>query len=140
MLSKRAGSRWYAGTDVYDDETGEDHSSAADRTRREERAAFVVVRAGAQGFCGAFNSNIIKAAQGFIDARRALGQNVDVEPIGRKARDTFRKRYPTAVYEKKEEHYDNDLGTLRDRAVIVPLPIEVTGDHPTHVARNAAVR
>jgi F-type H+-transporting ATPase subunit gamma len=43
----------------------------------------------------------------------------------------FRKRYPVANYEKKEEHYDNDLAThfevIRHRAA----PIEVTGDHPT---------
>jgi F-type H+-transporting ATPase subunit gamma len=56
---------------------------------------------------------------------------VDIEPVGRKARDMFRRRYPAAVYEKKEEHYDNELSThfetLRHRAE----PIEVTGDHPT---------
>jgi F-type H+-transporting ATPase subunit gamma len=98
---------------------------------REEKNVLVIVVAGDKGFAGAFNSNIVKAAQGFIDARRAKGQNVDVEPVGRKARDTFRKRYPTAVYEKKEEHYDNDLAThyetIRHRA----QTIEVTGDHPT---------
>jgi F-type H+-transporting ATPase subunit gamma len=98
---------------------------------REEKNVLVIVVAGDKGFAGAFNSNIIKAAQGFIDTRRAKGQNVDVEPVGRKARDTFRKRFPTAVYEKKEEHYDNDLAThfetIRHRA----QPIEITGDHPT---------
>jgi F-type H+-transporting ATPase subunit gamma len=98
---------------------------------REEKNVLVIVVAGDKGFAGAFNSNIVKAAQGFINTRRAAGQNVDVEPVGRKARDTFRKRYPAAVYEKKEEHYDNDLAThfetIRHRA----QPIEVTGDHPT---------
>jgi F-type H+-transporting ATPase subunit gamma len=98
---------------------------------REEKNVLVIVVAGDKGFAGAFNSNIVKAAQGFINGRRALGQNVDVEPVGRKARDTFRKRYPAAVYEKREEHYDNDLAThyetIRHRA----QPIELTGDHPT---------
>jgi F-type H+-transporting ATPase subunit gamma len=98
---------------------------------REEKNVLVVVVAGDKGFAGAFNSNIVKAAQGFIDSRRAAGQNVDIEPVGRKARDTFRKRYPAAVYEKTEEHYDNDLAThfetIRHRAE----PIEITGDHPT---------
>src|ERR1700723_615442 len=75
---------------------------------REEKNVLVVVIAGDKGFAGAFNSNIGKAAQRFVDERRAVGQTVDVEPVGRKARDTFRKRYPAAVYEKKEEHYDND--------------------------------
>src|ERR1700712_3940253 len=98
---------------------------------REEKNVLVIVVAGDKGFAGAFNSNIVKAAQSFINGRRAQGQNVDIEPVGRKARDTFRKRYPAAVYEKKEEHYDNDLAThfetIRHRA----QPIEVTGDHPT---------
>jgi F-type H+-transporting ATPase subunit gamma len=98
---------------------------------REEKNVLVIVVAGDKGFAGAFNSNIVKAAQGFIDSRRARGQNVDVEPVGRKARDTFRKRYPAAVYEKREEHYDNDLAThfetIRHRA----QPIEIAGDHPT---------
>ncbi len=98
---------------------------------REEKNVLVIVVAGDKGFAGAFNSNIAKAAQGFINGSHAAGQNVDIEPVGRKARDTFRKRYPAAVYEKKEEHYDNDLAThfeiIRHRA----QPIEVTGDHPT---------
>src|SRR6202453_4402999 len=116
-------------TDLYDETTGEIVHPLL--IEREEKNVLVIVVAGDKGFAGAFNSNIIKAAQGFIDARRAQGQNVDVEPIGRKARDIFRKRYPAAVYEKKEEHYDNDLSThfetLRHRAA----PIEETGDHPT---------
>ena len=104
---------------------------------REEKNVLVVVVAGDKGFAGAFNSNIVKAAQGFINSRRAQGQNVDVEPVGRKARDMFRKRYPAAVYEKKEEHYDNDLAThfevIRHRA----QPIEITGDHPTILLKIA---
>jgi F-type H+-transporting ATPase subunit gamma len=104
---------------------------------REEKNVLVIVVAGDKGFAGAFNSNIFKAAQGFINGRRAQGQNVDVEPVGRKARDTFRKRYPAAVYEKKEEHYDNDLSThfetIRHRA----QPIEITGDHPTILLKIA---
>jgi F-type H+-transporting ATPase subunit gamma len=116
-------------TDLYNEQTGEILHPLL--VEREEKNVLVVVVAGDKGFAGAFNSNIIKAAQGFIDARRAEGQNVDVEPIGRKARDLFRRRYPSAVYEKTEEHYDNDLAThfetLRHRAA----PIEVTGDYPT---------
>jgi len=114
-------------TDLYDDTTGDLMHPLL--VEREEKNVLVVVVAGDKGFAGAFNSNIVKAAQGFIDTRRAMGQNIDVEPIGRKARDLFRKRYPMAVYEKKEERYDNDLAThyeiLRHRAE----PIEVTGNH-----------
>jgi F-type H+-transporting ATPase subunit gamma len=116
-------------TDLYDGHSGDVMHPLL--VEREEKNVLVIVVAGDKGFAGAFNSNIVKAAQSFIDARRAQGQNVDIEPVGRKARDTFRKRYPAAVYEKKEEHYDNDLAThyetIRHRA----QPVEVTGDHPT---------
>src|SRR3984893_4476428 len=116
-------------TDVYNGDSGELMHPLL--VEREEKNVLVVVVAGDKGFAGAFNSNIVKAAQAFIDSRRAEGQNIDIEPVGRKARDTFRKRYPAAVYEKKEEHYDNDLAThfeiIRHRA----QPIEITGDHPT---------
>ena len=116
-------------TDLYDSDTGDVMHPLL--VEREEKNVLVVVVAGDKGFAGAFNSNIAKAAQSFIDERRGLGQNLDIEPIGRKARDQFRRRYPSAVYEKTEEHYDNDLAThfetLRHRAA----PVEVTGDHPT---------
>lgn len=115
-------------TDMYNEQTGEILHPLL--VEREEKNVLVLVVAGDKGFAGAFNSNIIKAAQGFIDQRRQQGQNIDVEPIGRKARDLFKKRYSTAVYERKEEHYDNDLAThyetIRHRA----SPVEVTGDAP----------
>src|SRR5271170_8392296 len=85
-------------TDLYDENSGSImHPLLAER---EEKNVLVIVVAGDKGFAGAFNSNIVKAAQGFINGRRALGQNIDVEAVGRKARDTFRKRYPAAVYER----------------------------------------
>ena len=114
-------------TDLFNDATGDVMHPLL--VEREEKNVLVVVVAGDKGFAGAFNSNIVKAAQNFIDERRSQGQNVDIEPIGRKARELFRKRYPTAVYERKEERYDNDLAThietIRHRA----KPIELTGDH-----------
>jgi F-type H+-transporting ATPase subunit gamma len=116
-------------TDLYDGHSGDVIHPLL--VEREEKNVLVIVVAGDKGFAGAFNSNIVKAAQNFVDSRRAQGQNVDIEPVGRKARDTFRKRYPAAVYEKKEEHYDNDLAThyetIRHRA----QSIEVSGDHLT---------
>ncbi len=97
---------------------------------REEKNILVVVVSGDKGFAGAFNSNIIKAAQALIDERVALGQNVDVEAAGRKARDIFRRRYPLAVYEKTTEHYDNQLSTHYESIRHRSAPVEVTGDHP----------
>ena len=64
---------------------------------REEKNVLLIVVSGDKGFAGAFNSNIIKAALRFIAAQNGeQGRNVDVETIGRKARDLFRRRYPAA--------------------------------------------
>ncbi len=120
-------------TDLYSEQTGDILHPLL--IEREEKNVLVVVVAGDKGFAGAFNSNIMKAAQNFIDDRRTLNQNIDIEPIGRKARDTYRKRFPEAIYERTEEHYDNDLSThyetIRHRA----QPIEVTGDHTGLLAK-----
>jgi F-type H+-transporting ATPase subunit gamma len=98
---------------------------------REEKNVLVLVIAGDKGFAGGFNSNIGKAAQKFIDGHRAKGDNVDLEPIGKKAIGLYKKKYPAAVYEHTEELYDNDLAKhiedIRHRAV----PIEVAAEHPT---------
>ena len=103
---------------------------------REEKNVLVVVIAGDKGFAGGFNSNIGKAAQKFIDERRGMGQNVDVEPIGKKAIGLYKKKYPSAVYEHKEELYDNDLAKhiedIRHRAA----PIEVSYEHPTQLVNT----
>ena len=72
-------------TDLYNEDSGDILHPLL--VEREEKNVLVIVVAGDKGFAGAFNSNIVKAAQGFIEARRAQGQNIDVEPVGRKARD-----------------------------------------------------
>jgi F-type H+-transporting ATPase subunit gamma len=43
-----------------------------------------------KGLCGAFNTNLIKAAQGFI--RENEGKQIEMMPVGRKGRDFFRRR------------------------------------------------
>jgi F-type H+-transporting ATPase subunit gamma len=43
-----------------------------------------------KGLCGAFNTNLIKAAQGFI--RENEGKHIEMMPVGRKGRDFFRRR------------------------------------------------
>jgi F-type H+-transporting ATPase subunit gamma len=116
-------------SDLYSEETGEVRHPLL--VEREEKNVLVVVIAGDKGFAGAFNSNITKAAHAFINARRALGQNIDIEPVGRKARDLVGKRFPAAVYEKKEEHYDNDLATHYEVIRHRSAQVETTGDHPT---------
>jgi F-type H+-transporting ATPase subunit gamma len=58
-------------------------------TRPESRILLLVVSAD-RGQCGAFNSNIIRAAQNFI--RERSGENIQMSFVGRKARDFFRRR------------------------------------------------
>src|SRR6202789_342652 len=121
-------------TDLYNEESGEIMHPLL--VEREEKNVLVLVIAGDKGFAGGFNSNIGKAAQRFIDERRALNQNIDLEPIGKKAIGLYKKRFPAAVYEHKEELYDNELSkhieNIRHRAV----PIEVAAEHPTLLAKS----
>jgi len=116
-------------TDLYNEQTGEIMHPLL--VEREEKNVLVIVIAGDKGFAGGFNSNIGKAAQRFIDERRRMGQNIDLEPIGKKAIGLYKKRFPAAVYEHTEELYDNDLSKhfedIRHRAA----PIEVAAEHPT---------
>ena len=115
---------------------------------REEKSVLILVIAGDKGFAGAFNANIGKAAQRFIDYRRQphtpseddprLGeQNIDIETVGRKARDVFRRRYPEAVWKHVDEATDSGLGTerhiedLRERKA----PVELTHDMSSLLGR-----
>ncbi len=116
-------------TDLYDEQTGDIKHPLL--VAREEKNALVVVIAGDKGFAGAFNSNIGKAAQKFIDSRRALGQTIDIEPVGKKAIGLYKKKVAAANYEKTERHYDNDLSTHYDVIRHRAQPIEVVAEHPT---------
>lgn len=120
-------------TDLFDQATGDVMHPLL--VEREEKNVLVVVIAGDKGFAGGFNSNIGKAAQRFIDERRGQGQNIDLEPVGKKAIGLYKKRYPAAVYEHKEELYDNDLSRhiedIRHRAA----PIEVVAERTDLLAR-----
>lgn len=67
---------------------------------REVKNACMVVVTSNRGLCGAFNSNIIKAANAvikdqFADLEKSGG--LKILPIGKKANDFYRKRYPENV-------------------------------------------
>jgi F-type H+-transporting ATPase subunit gamma len=64
--------------------------------RGDERYLVVLITAD-RGLCGAFNTNLIKAAQAFI--REHEGKTIEMLPIGRKGRDFFRRRSMTFVNE-----------------------------------------
>jgi len=116
-------------TDLFDSASGDIMHPLL--VEREEKNVLVIVVAGDKGFAGGFNSNIGKAAQKFIDERRAMGQNIDLEPIGKKAIGLYKKRFPAANYEHKEELYDNDLSKHIEDIRHRGAPIEVAAEHPT---------
>src|SRR6185312_26541 len=101
---------------------------------RPEKHALVIVISGDKGFAGAFNSNIIKAAVNFLD--KNPDKQIDIEAIGRKGRDLFSRRYPTAVFLDPEA--DNQSSPEKDGKKSAPRPerqqraarVEVTGEHP----------
>jgi F-type H+-transporting ATPase subunit gamma len=105
--------------DIYDPATGEIRHPLL-RTREEKRVLVVVI-SGEKGFAGAFNSNIIKAAVNFLDAN--TDKQIDIETVGRKSRDFFRRRYPAAKFaDQPEEHAVRPERQRSER-------IEITGDH-----------
>jgi F-type H+-transporting ATPase subunit gamma len=85
--------------DIYDPETGEIRHPLL-LTRPEKRILLVVV-SGDKGFAGAFNTNIFKAAANFITDNS--GKEIDLETIGRKGRDLFRRRYTAAQFSEPTE-------------------------------------
>ena len=121
-------------TDLYNEQTGEIVHPLL--VEREEKNVLVLVIAGDKGFAGGFNSNISKAAQRFIDERRAVGQNIDLEPVGKKAIGFYKKRYPAAQYEHKEELYDNDLAKHIEDIRHRQAPIEVAAEHPSLLVKT----
>jgi len=121
-------------TDLFDSASGDIMHPLL--VEREEKNVLVIVVAGDKGFAGGFNSNIGKAAQKFIDERRAMGQNIDLEPIGKKAIGLYKKRFPAANYEHKEELYDNDLSRHIEDIRHRGAPIEVAAEHPTMLVKT----
>ena len=59
---------------------------------RPRKTVEVVVFTSDRGLCGAFNTNILKAAQKSIDTYKKDGFEVSVSTVGKKARDYFRRR------------------------------------------------
>jgi len=76
--------------------TNEDFHHPLLDARGDNRYLLVLVTAD-KGLCGAFNTNLIKAAQTFI--RDNPGKQIDILAVGRKGRDFFRRRGATLVGE-----------------------------------------
>jgi F-type H+-transporting ATPase subunit gamma len=113
--------------EIYDPETGDARHPLL-RTREEKRVVVVVV-SGDKGFAGAFNTNIFKAAAQFLEHNR--NKQIDIEAIGRKGRDLFRRRYPVAKFLESNGGQDGDHQEAAARPERQRSSgIEVTGDHP----------
>ncbi len=82
--------------------------------RRPEERVVVVVLTADKGLCGSFNTNILSRARGLLDGLK--DRQVQVDLVGRKARDWFRKR-PYAT-----------------RRVLVDVFRNVTLDHAREIA------
>ncbi len=60
--------------------------------RREEKTVQLVLVTADRGLAGAFNTNLIKAAQQFLAEKNAAGVQLEFELCGRKGRDFFARR------------------------------------------------
>jgi len=94
---------------------------------RPEKRVLLLVVSGDRGFAGAFNSNILKAGFQFLEHNG--GKEIDVESIGRKATETFKRRYPAAVYNEKQVENPADGGQMTEKIRERKAAIEVVGDH-----------
>jgi F-type H+-transporting ATPase subunit gamma len=59
---------------------------------RPRRSIEVLVMTSDRGLCGAFNTNIMKAATRHIDELKREGYEVTIDVVGRKARDYYKRR------------------------------------------------
>ena len=98
--------------EIYDPVTGEPRHPLLER--REAKNLLLVVISGDKGFAGAFNANVIKAANRFLETE--AGKNVDIIAIGRKGRDMLRRRFPYA-------HAGSEDGEYKRVA-----PVEIVGE------------
>ncbi|MET0792045.1 MAG: ATP synthase F1 subunit gamma [Polyangiaceae bacterium] len=75
-----------------DDESVSEDSAHPLLARRAEKTVLLLVITSDRGLCGAFNTNILRAASKIWHEREEAGQTVKIVTIGRKGRDYFRRR------------------------------------------------
>ncbi len=90
---------------------GEQVSHPLLQVRPEERILLIVV-SGDRGLCGAFNANVLRAAQNFV--RDHSGKTIAFSFAGRKARDFFRRREVTIHSEAVNIFSKLDYGHARE--------------------------
>ncbi|HTJ31165.1 MAG TPA: FoF1 ATP synthase subunit gamma [Acidobacteriaceae bacterium] len=95
---------------------------------RPEKRVLLIVVSGDRGFAGAFNANIFKAAYTYINGNG--DKELDIESIGNKAIDSFRRRYPAAVYSESKVENPADLHEITVKTRERKAKIETVGAHP----------
>ncbi len=90
---------------------GGDGGTVYGQERNIERAALVVVTSN-RGLCGAFNTNVLKAAVAIINTKYEKAYNEDkltIVCIGKRGYDFLRKRYTKAIFVKDYVEVFSDL-------------------------------
>jgi F-type H+-transporting ATPase subunit gamma len=103
---------------------------------RPEKRVLVIVVAGDRGFAGAFNGNIFKAAFQYLKVNG--DKEVDIEAVGKKSTEQFRRRYPAAVYNEKQIENPADGAQITEKVRERKGGIENVGDHATMLEKLSA--
>ncbi len=90
--------------------------------RRPEKTTLLLVITSDRGLCGAFNTNILRAAEKLWRDREAEGQQVQFAIIGRKGRDYFRRRDAPILHVFSGVWEQLDLDQARNVAKTVLKP------------------
>jgi F-type H+-transporting ATPase subunit gamma len=92
-------------------------------TRREERRALILVVTSDRGQCGAFNTNIARAAERLWREKEAAGVEVQIATIGRKGRDYFTRRKAKILHAFTGVWEALDIATARRvvRTILAPF-------------------
>jgi F-type H+-transporting ATPase subunit gamma len=90
--------------------------------RRPEKSTLLLVITSDRGLCGAFNTNILRAAERHWREREAEGHRVQLAIIGRKGRDYFRRRNAPIVHVFSQVWEQLDLDQARTVAKTVLKP------------------
>jgi F-type H+-transporting ATPase subunit gamma len=91
--------------------------------RRPEKRVLILVITSDRGQCGAFNSNIVKAADRLWKEKEAAGVEVELATIGRKGRDFFTRRKAPLFHTFTDVWEKVDLAQARTiaRTLLVPF-------------------
>lgn len=92
---------------------------------REPKRLRVICMTSDRGLCGGFNNNLIKATERFMKAKLGEGREVSLIPIGRKARDYFRKK--TTIIDARADvfgKFDMNLAVQISGDLIAPFVAE----------------